>query len=75
MTYFTDSVYEKMMMQNPKKGREKKTPVPNGRKWEERDKSNKEPIPNTKEGSMKENEVSNSRKTVRGTKHCHGYWC
>lgn len=54
MTYFTDSVYEKMMMQNPKKGREKKTPVPNERKWEERDKSNKEPTPNTKEGSMKE---------------------
>lgn len=54
MTYFTDSVYEKMMMQNPKKWREKKTPVSNERKWEERDKPNKEPIPNTKEGSMSE---------------------
>ena len=54
MTYFTDSVYEKMMVQKPKKGREKKTLVPNERNWEERDKLNKEPIPNTKEGSMKE---------------------
>ncbi len=54
MTYFTDSVYEKMMVQKPKKGREKKTPVLNERNWEERDKPNKEPIPNTKEGSMKE---------------------
>ena len=53
MTYFTDSVYEKMMVQKPKKGREKKTPAPNEKKCEERDKSNKEPIPNTKEGSMK----------------------
>ena len=54
MTYFTDSVYEKMMVQKPKKGREKKTPANNKKKCEERDKSNKEPIPNTKEGSMKE---------------------
>ena len=53
MTYFTDSVYEKMMVQNPKKGREKKTPARNEKKCEERDKPNKEPIPNTKEGSMK----------------------
>ena len=34
-------------------GGEKKTPAPNEKKCEERDKSNKEPIPNTKEGSMK----------------------
>ena len=53
MTYFTDSVYEKMMVQKPKNGREKKTPARNEKKCEERDKPNKEPIPNTKEGSMK----------------------
>lgn len=46
MTYFTDNVYEKMMVQKPKNGREKKC--------EERDKPNKELSPNTKEGSMKE---------------------
>lgn len=28
MKYFTDSVYEKMMMQKPKYGREKQSPVP-----------------------------------------------
>ncbi|MBZ4667304.1 MAG: hypothetical protein JG775_456 [Defluviitaleaceae bacterium] len=54
MTYFTDSVYEKMMVQKPKKGWEKKTSALNEKKYEERDKPNKEPIPNTKEGSMKE---------------------
>lgn len=27
MTYFTDSVYEKMMVQKPKYGREKKSPA------------------------------------------------
>ena len=35
MTYFTDSVYEKMMGQKPKKGGEKKTPAPNEKKCEE----------------------------------------
>jgi|GEM_PF-2013657 len=54
MTYFTDSVYEKMMVQKPKNGREKKTPALNEKKWEERDKPNKVLIPNTKEGSVKE---------------------
>ena len=51
MTYFTDSVYEKMMVQNPKKGQEKKTPARNEKKCEERDKPNKEPIPTLKKGA------------------------
>lgn len=46
MTYFTDSVYEKVMVQKPKYGREKKTPAPNDKKRENRDKPSKEPILN-----------------------------
>lgn len=54
MTYFTDSVYEKMMVQKPKYGREKTTPAPNNKKCEKRDKTNNEPIPNPEERSVKE---------------------
>lgn len=54
MTYFTDSFYEKMMVQKPKCGREKKTPAPNDKKHEKRDKPNNEPVLNSKERSVKE---------------------
>ncbi|WP_161567170.1 hypothetical protein [Acidilutibacter cellobiosedens] len=54
MTYFTDSVYEKMMVQKPKCEQEKKTPAPNDKKSEKRDKTNNEPIPNLEERSVKE---------------------
>lgn len=54
MTYFTDSIYEKMMVQKPKYGREKTTPVLNDKKCKKRDKPNNEPIPNPKERNVKE---------------------
>ena len=54
MTYFTDSVYEKMMVQKPIYGREKTSPAPNDKKSEKRDKTNNEPIPNLEERSVKE---------------------
>ena len=36
MTYFTDSIYEKMMVQKPKYGREKKSPANNLKKVKKR---------------------------------------
>ena len=36
MTYFTDSVYEKMMVQKPKYGREKKSPANDSKKVKKR---------------------------------------
>ena len=39
MTYFTDSVYEKMMVQKPKYGREKKSPAIKNKDGNQDDKS------------------------------------
>jgi len=54
MTYFTDSVYEKMMVQKPIHGREKTSPAPNDKKSKKRDKSTNEPIAISKERNVKE---------------------
>lgn len=54
MTYFTDSVYEKMMVQKPIYGREKTSPAPDDKKNKKRDKETNEPIPNSKERKVKE---------------------
>lgn len=56
MTYFTDSVYERMMVQKPIYGREKTSPAPNDKK---RRKQNgpikkKELTPTPKERKVKE---------------------
>ena len=37
MTYFTDSVYEKMMVQKPIYGREKTSPAPDNKRRKKRD--------------------------------------
>lgn len=46
MTYFTDSIYEKMMVQKPKYGREKKSPAIENKDRNKDDKSKhyREPI-------------------------------
>lgn len=54
MTYFTDSIYERMMMQKPKYGREKTTPASGEKNPEKKDKPSKEPIPNSQKRSVKE---------------------
>ena len=56
MTYFTDSVYEKMMVQKPIYGREKTSPVPNDKKRKKKSvqAANLEPIPSSKERNVKE---------------------
>lgn len=41
MTYFTGSIYEKMMVQKPKYGQEKQTPVPKMQKRKSDDKDKK----------------------------------
>ena len=52
MTYFTDSIYEKMMMQKPKYGQEKQTPAPKKRKSDDKDKKYRELIIIPKERSV-----------------------
>lgn len=56
MTYFTDSVYEKMMMQKPRYGREKQSPAPIDKDRNKDDKSRcyRELIIIPKERSVKE---------------------
>lgn len=54
MTYFTDSPYEKMMVQKPQYRREKSAPASDNKKREKRDKPSKEPIPNPQKRSVKE---------------------
>lgn len=56
MTYFTDSVYEKMMVQKPIYGREKTSPAPNDKKLKKKNgqDANVEPILNSKERKVKE---------------------
>lgn len=56
MTYFTDSVYEKMMVQKPIQGREKTSPAPNDKKRKKKSvqAANVEPIPSSKERNVKE---------------------
>lgn len=51
MTYFTDSVYEKMMVQIPRYGSEKISPAHNDKKSKKRDSSTgkKESISTSKE--------------------------
>ena len=44
MKYFTDSPYERMIMQKPKCSREKSTPDDTDKKAETEDKQGKEPI-------------------------------
>ena len=55
MTYFTDSVYEKMMVQKPIYGREKTSPAPDNKRRKKRDGSinKKEPTPTHKERKKK----------------------
>ena len=55
MTYFTDSVYEKMMVQKPIYGREKTSPAPNIKRRKKRDGSinKKETISTHKERKKK----------------------
>lgn len=55
MTYFTDSVYEKMMVQKPIYGREKTSPAPNNKRRKKRDGSTnkKETTPTHKERKKK----------------------
>lgn len=55
MTYFTDSVYEKMMIQKPIYRREKTSPAPNNKRHKKRDGSinKKETIPTHKERKKK----------------------
>lgn len=52
MTYFTDSPYEKMMMQKPQYRRGKSAPASDEKKQKNRDKAEKKPIP--KERCVKE---------------------
>ena len=55
MTYFTDSVYEKMMVQKPIYGREKTSPAPDNKRSKKRDGSinKKETISTHKERKKK----------------------
>jgi hypothetical protein len=55
MTYFTESVYEKMMVQKPIYGREKTSPAPNNKRRKKRDCSTnkKETISTHKERKKK----------------------
>lgn len=56
MTYFTDSVYERMMVQKPIYGREKTSPAPNIKKSKKQDNpiKKKEPTPTSKQRKVKE---------------------
>ena len=56
MTYFTDSVYEKMMVQKPIYGREKTSPAPDNKRRKKRDgqAANVESVSNSKEKKVKE---------------------
>ena len=56
MTYFTDSVYEKMMVQKPVYGREKTSPAPDYKKRKKKNSQadNVEPVSNSKESKVKE---------------------
>ena len=56
MKYFTDSVYEKMMMQKPRYGREKQSPVPIDKDQDKHNKSkcHREVIIIPKERGVKE---------------------
>ncbi|RBP58437.1 hypothetical protein DES36_1236 [Alkalibaculum bacchi] len=55
MTFFTDSVYEKMMVQKPIYGREKISPAPDDKKRKKKDRrvANVEHIPISKERNVK----------------------
>ena len=54
MTYFTDSPYEKMMMQKPQYRRGKSSTASDDKKSENRDKPDKESVPVPKERCVKE---------------------
>lgn len=56
MTYFTDSVYEKMMVQKPRYGREKTSPALNDKRCKKKNgqAANVEPVSNSKESKVKE---------------------